>query len=190
MAGTTLGTVTTMAPEVLQKASYGLKVTIFLLRLIYGQSVLSFSRWCLEFCCMIQLLSDKDWRKSKQRNTSVLTRSLLWMELPYPKRRTISSFVPWKWTLRREWAGANSSIILSSNRNKKSQSAANFLSAIILKNQKSTRILCLWKVKKYSHTPQADKRRKRKSRELAKALKSKRALNSWSPKRTKTKWCS
>ena len=100
------------------------------------------------------------------------------MELPYPKRRTISSFVPWKSTLRREWAGVNSSIILSSNRNKKSQSAANFLSAIILKNQKSTRMLCLWKVKKYSHTPQTDKRRKRKSRELAKALKSKRALNS------------
>ena len=41
---TTLGTITTMAPEVMQKESYGLKVHMSLFRLIYGRLVLSFFR--------------------------------------------------------------------------------------------------------------------------------------------------
>ena len=41
---TTLGTITTMAPEVMQKESYGLKVHLRIFRLIYGRLVLYFSR--------------------------------------------------------------------------------------------------------------------------------------------------
>lgn len=41
---TTLGTITTMAPEVMQKESYGLKVLLRIFRLIYGRLVLYFSR--------------------------------------------------------------------------------------------------------------------------------------------------
>jgi serine/threonine protein kinase len=41
---TSLGTITTMAPEVMGRKSYGLKVHIALFRLIYGQSASYFSR--------------------------------------------------------------------------------------------------------------------------------------------------
>ncbi len=51
---TILGSITTMAPEVMLRQPYGIKVMSVQLRLTFGQSGLSSSIWCLESCPTIR----------------------------------------------------------------------------------------------------------------------------------------